>query len=146
MGLAVALLTHVMTAHATGPASEQVDACNLELPPEHARRLLDARGIGAVVYPPELPPRFNGCQRNWTQFDGLRERSIPLMDVYFVAGRPVRAVAYAMGAERTIVSDCRYFDGAVENANSIRPELCPLASSLVDASKDRASTSGARIP
>ena len=139
------LVLAILTFHFSGCASKAFDACSQEIPPLESRRLVDAGNIGVVVFPAELPENFEGCQRSWAQFDGKTEHSFPSTDTFFAAGRPTRLIAYGMNAGRTIVSDCRYVEGALDDVNSVRPSSCPSFSMLMDTARARASVPGDRI-
>lgn len=118
----------------------------MKFPPREARSILAVRNVVTVVFPPELPPKFNGCQRSWMQYDEALEKSIPLLDTYFVAGRPVRFLMHAPGADSTeIAVDCRYVNGTLDVASSVKPGVCPSALKLLEASKGGAVTPVPRI-
>ncbi len=143
--LSVGLVLSALAIQAAASTSIPTEACQMKYPPREARPVLEVKNTVTVVLPRELPPDFNGCQRSWLQFDGALERSIPLADTHFVEGRPVRLLLYAMDADAEIVSDCRYVNGSLDVASSVRPRGCPLASRLTDASKEKATTPVLRI-
>lgn len=143
--LGVGLVLSAPAIQATASTSTPTEACQLKYPPRDARPVLEVKNTVTVVLPRELPPNFNGGQRSWLQFDAALERSIPLTDTHFVAGRPVRFVVYALGADAEIASDCRYVNGSLDAASSVRPRGCPLASILMDASRETAATPVPRI-
>jgi hypothetical protein len=130
------LLSCAVAMVAAGCASMPDEACNLQHAPPEARQLFQTGNIKGVVFPPQLPPGFSGCQRSWTMFDGSHKQSSPLIDVHFVAGDAVRFVSYETGAETAVVADCHYVRGTLDIANSIRPALCPQAAQLMSASMD----------
>jgi hypothetical protein len=133
-----------LVACSSGLAFSSPRACEMDLPPLEARLVIEAKDLGTVTFPVELPVDFSGCQRFWAQFERSRDKSIPLADVYYVKGRPVRFLSYAMSAERTAIVDCRYRNDSLDAEKSLNSERCPPASELVKASNDKAFMPAAR--
>ena len=114
-----------------------MEACSLEKAPPKARPLYQNKYYQVVVFPNQLAARYSGCQRTWIVYENSREKSMPMTDAFFVAGKPVRHVTYS-GVE--IARDCRYVRGSLDVASSLRPASCPPATMLLDAAKEGAST------
>lgn len=117
----------------TAPQAES--GCDLATVP--AAAVFGVRdGIDIATFPSQHPSGFTGCQRIWY---GERQRPADmkiLATYHYDQGQVRRLVGEVPGGQ---AYDCRYRDGALDQAQSRNPGVCPDATQV-----DRLPLSGRR--
>lgn len=119
---AVALLA----ACGTQPASQAASTCELATVPSGA--VFGVRdGIDIATYPAQNLRGFTGCQRVWHGQHERPEAMKVLATYYYEEGQVRRLVGQVPGGP---AYDCRYRDGALDQAQSRNPGVCPDAAQI----------------
>lgn len=108
---------------ATQAPSQTVSSCDLDTPP--AAAVAGVRdGIDIATYPSQHPSGFTGCQRVWYGDHRQPQAMKTLATYYYEQGQVRRLVGQVPGGE---AYDCHYRDGALDQARSRNPGVCPDA-------------------
>lgn len=119
-----ALLAFAGCATPTPPQS--ASSCDLATVP--AAAVFGVRdGVDIATYPSEHPSGFSGCQRVWYGEHQRPEAMKILATYYYDQGQVRRLVGQVPGGQPY---DCRYRDGALDQAQSVNPGVCPDATRL----------------
>lgn len=123
--LALPVLALVAGCATQGP-SQAGSPCDLATVPAGA--VFGVRdGIDIATYPSEHPRGFTGCQRVWYGERQRPEAMEILATYHYEQGQVRRLVGQVPGGQ---AYDCRYRDGALDQAQSRNPGVCPDATQV----------------
>lgn len=123
---ALAVFCLVLLAGCVTRPQEAASSCELTAVP--AQAVFGVReGLDTATYPSQIPRDRTGCQRVWWGEHQHPEAMQVLATYYFEEGHVRRLVGQVPGGP---AYDCHYRAGALDNAASRNPGLCPDAAQV----------------